>query len=153
MPDILLVLSKWCMLMKHFLGKNMMPFLTRAIDQVQHFLFYRNTALFYLYAATALAHIFLWGILIANRHIIYQPSKEFITLHYKVGIGPDFVGPWYGILALPFLGLAILVGNCIIGRWVYHSERFSSYALAVGALYLQLILAWSLYLIVKANLY
>lgn len=131
----------------------MIPFLKRSFDQLQHVLFYRNTTLVYLYGAAAITHVFLWGILIANRTIVYQPAKEFITLHYKVGIGPDFVGPWYGILVLPLFGLAVLVGNCIIGRWAYHSERFSSYALAASALYLQLIFAWALYLIVKANLY
>lgn len=122
-------------------------------DHMQHFLFYRNKVLAHLYEAAALAHLAMWGILAANIQTVYQPKKEFITLHYKVGIGPDFVGPWYLILLFPLFGCAVLISHCALSRIMYRHDRFSSGALAVSALCLQGVISWALFLIIKANLF
>ncbi len=122
-------------------------------NQLEGWLLFGNKALVYLYSAACVFHLFVWGILAANFQTVYQPTKEFITLHYKVGIGPDFVGPWYVIFGIPLLGLAVLIVNCVLSRTVYHQERFSAYALAAAAASIQIILGWVLYLTVKANLF
>lgn len=127
--------------------------LSRKCDQLQNILFYRNKALLYLYGTATVLHLLLWGTLLVNIQTVYQPTKEFITLHYKVGIGPDFVGPWYAIFAIPFIGLVVLGLNCALGKLAYHYERYSVYSLAVGACCAQIMLLWVLYLILKANLF
>ena len=132
---------------------DMKHVLNHALDQLQNFLFYRNGILAAFYGAALALHIGMWGIFFANLQTIYQPTKEVITLHYKVGIGPDFVGPWYMILAVPLFGLIVLVLNCAVSRSVYHSERFSAHALAVSTIAIQAVLAWVLYLTIKANLF
>mgnify|MGYP001565302320 FL=1 len=122
-------------------------------DQIDRNLLCRDRLLLYFYGTAAILHVVLWGVFVANLHTLYQPDKEFIALHYKVGIGPDFVGPWYYILAIPFLGLAVLAGNMIIGKHTYHHEKFSVYALSSSAACIQGVLIWSLLLIIKANLF
>lgn len=131
----------------------MLTFLNHKLDQLHNILFNRNVALAYLYTGAAAINLALWGMLFANIQTVYRSSREFITLHYKVGIGPDFVGPWYALFAVPLFGLVILLFNCIAGKMVYHHERFSVYALAVTALCVQGILGWALYLPLKANLF
>ncbi len=122
-------------------------------NQLESWLFFRNKALFYLYGSACVVHIVMWGVFFANLQTIYQPTKEFITLHYKVGIGPDFVGPWYVILTIPLCAMIVLILNCFLGRLIYHNERFSAYTLAATALMVQLVCGWALYLIIKANLF
>lgn len=131
----------------------MLHALNQKWDQLEGWLCFRDKVLVYLYGAALIVHIFVWGILLVNFQTVYQPTKEFITLHYKVGIGPDFVGPWYMILVIPLASLALLILNCLLGRMLYHQERFSAYSLAATALCGQIVIGWILYLIVKANLF
>ncbi len=128
-------------------------FLSQLWDQIEGGVLCRDRLLLYVYGVAIILHLALWGIFIMNLNTIYQPDKEFIALHYKVGIGPDFVGPWYYSLAIPLLGLAVIAINMTIGKRAYHHEKFSVYSLAAASMCIQGILIWSFILIVKTNLF
>lgn len=71
---------------------------------------------------------------------IIPMGEENVFLHYTILFGVDLIGPGKRILALPSLGLSILLLNAFIGWLTFPRERLVSYILAVGACFCQIFL-------------
>lgn len=74
-----------------------------------------------------------------------------IVLHYNLFFGVDMVGDYRKIYFLPLVGLIIIILNSALGQFFYKIERLSSYIITLNTLIVQIILAISSYLIIRAN--
>ncbi len=99
------------------------------------------------------AQLILFLAIIANLAmwiIIYQrvePARDLIALHYTIYFGINFIGEWYKIFLIPFLGFFIGCVNALIGHFLYNKNKIGSYILITSALVIQLILLYSVHLI------
>lgn len=106
------------------------------------------------YRRTALASgvlLILMAALPAWRILPFAGDKPFIPLHYNVYVGIDAFGPWYGVFALPALGLALLTVNMAFQAAFYERERVLSVFFAVATLLTELVLLVAMVLIVLLN--
>lgn len=101
----------------------------------------------------AFIHIGLWVSIALQWHSIGGSGSDIIVLHYKVGVGPDLVGPWYEFFILPLLGLLILALNTVCARAWYPFSKQGACALAVTSCALQLAVFWAVKLIIRVNLF
>ncbi len=53
-------------------------------------------------------------------------TSPFFALHYSVYFGVDRIGPPWGLLRTPFLGLALYAVNALISIRLYRTERLAS---------------------------
>lgn len=95
----------------------------------------------------------LWALIILNLDTLYQEGREFIPLHYKVPIGPDFYSSWYGIFVLPIAGILFAVFNFFFSRFLYNHQRVMAYLLMTVAFLCQIIFIRAAYLIIQINLF
>ena len=80
-----------------------------------------------------------------------RPQEEFIFLHYNVLFGVDKIGPWYHVLALPLLGVAVILINTIIGWIHFEKDKFVGFILNMVSVFCQMFLAIAAYLLVFLN--
>ncbi len=52
-------------------------------------------------------------------------TSPFFALHYTVYFGVDRIGPPWGLLRMPLLGLGLLIVNVIVTARMYRSERLA----------------------------
>ena len=52
-------------------------------------------------------------------------TSPFFALHYTVYFGVDRIGPPWGLLRMPLLGLGLLIVNVIVTGRLYRSERLA----------------------------
>lgn len=76
--------------------------------------------------------ILLWIVLLVK----FAGAGEFIVLRYNIYFGISSLGPWWLILLMPALGLAVIVANFLLSVTFYFKNSFVSYSLAfVGAFF------------------
>ncbi len=63
-----------------------------------------------------------------------------VPLHYNIYFGVDWIGPWYALASPAFFGFLVLAVNLVLILMIYEEERFLSYALAGGTVFLELII-------------
>jgi len=84
-------------------------------------------------------NILLWILLF----FFFQPSSEFVPLHYNIYFSIDKFGAWYKIFYIPANALAILFINTILALVFYSREKVISYFFLFSSLFIQLIAFFS----------
>lgn len=115
--------------------------------------FFRDRLLFLLSLAGIGMHGALWVLLFLGFDTIYTPDREYITLHYKILFGTDFVGQWFSVFLVPLTGMIVLAVNFFLARTLYHIEHRLAYVLVSASFVVQGILVFALYLLLQINLY
>jgi len=93
-------------------------------------------------------NIVLWlGLLWQSRSFM-----ESMPLHYNIYFGVDLYGPWYQILLMPSIGLAVILINFTIGSFLYGRDKMLSYFLAGTASFIQFILFLAAFAIIYVNM-
>ncbi len=123
------------------------------LDAVYTRAFFRDRLFFIVFFLGCLLHAVLWTLLFLGFDTLATSDTQYITLHYKILFGTDFVAQWFSLFLVPLCGFLILGINYFLGRTLYHIERRFSIALAAAALAVQVILVFSLYLLLQVNLY
>lgn len=123
------------------------------IRRIYTTIFFRSRTLFSLFFLSLICNALVWGLILLGLDTLYQPDREFIPLHYKVPIGPDFYNQWYWIFLLPVMGLLFIGFNFLFGRFVYPKQRFAAISLSFVGLIVQIIFMRAAYLIIQINLY
>ncbi len=92
---------------------------------------------------TVIANLTMW-IIIYQR---VEPTRDPIALHYTIYFGINFIGEWYKILAIPFLGIFIGFVNALFSHFLYNKNKIGSYILVTSGFCIQLILLYSIHLV------
>lgn len=116
-------------------------------------LFFRERNFFLLTLASIGIHFSIWLLFLWRLSVIYQPSREYTILHYKVVFGADWLGRWYMLFLIPLTGLCILIGQYILARFSHRYQKFFVSPLMVVAACCQGILLVALYLIIQVNIF
>lgn len=66
--------------------------------------------------------------------------NDYIILDYNIYFGINMLGPWYYVLALPGVGLALAVIDYLLAFWVYLKSPLASYFLASAAVAVNLLI-------------
>ena len=110
--------------------------------------FYRDKIVRFNAVVCLLLNIIVWaGLLWQSRTF-----SESIPLHYNIYFGIDLYGPWYQILLIPEVGLAVILINFSVGGFLYAKEKLLSYFSVGLASFIQLILLLAAFAIVYVNL-
>lgn len=116
-------------------------------------LFHRDWRLAWMQGIALLIQCILWISIVLQWNVIGETGSDIIILHYKVGLGPDLIGPWYEFFILPLVGLVILVLNGALARAWYVSAKQGAYALAMTSCAVQIMLFWAVQLVIRINLF
>jgi hypothetical protein len=93
------------------------------------------------FIVSLILNVTLWGALYFRlQPLSYLSQSGQIALHYNVYFGIDRLGPWYFVLALPLLGLFIIIFNNILGYVFYLYDKLISHFFIFSMTALQLIL-------------
>ena len=93
------------------------------------------------FLASIILNVILWGALYFKlQPLSYLSDSGQIALHYNIYFGIDKVGSWYYVLAIPLLGLFIIIFNNILGYIFYLQDKLLSHFLVFSQTALQLIL-------------
>ena len=130
-----------------------LPKLHPALAEAYTVLFFRDQAFFLTTITALVGNGALWMLLAWQFAILYQPGRDYIALHYKVVFGVDWLGRWYYIFLVPITGLVGLVLQYLLARRAYHYQKTVQRLLMIAAVACQVILFFSLYLIIQANLF
>ena len=79
-------------------------------------------------------------------------NEPFLSLHYNVYFGVDYIGPWYHIFMLPVIGLVLFIINFIFEVVYFEREKILSYFFATSTVFVELILFVAMTLIVLLNI-
>ncbi len=90
-----------------------------------------------LFAAALLVNIALFGFLAMRFNSLPDP----LPLHFDAAGLPDRIEAKNGIVALPVIGLIVVVLNTVLGTLAYRRERAATILLVIGALFVQ-VLMW-----------
>ncbi len=90
-----------------------------------------------LFAAALLVNIALFGFLALRFNSLPDP----LPLHFDAAGLPDRIEAKNGIVALPVIGLIVVVLNAALGTLAYRRERAATVLLVIGALFVQ-VLMW-----------
>ncbi len=82
--------------------------------------------------------------------IIY--GKTAVPLHYNIHVGVDKVGPWWQIYVLPAIGLALMIVNGFLSRFMWSRDPVLSYMLSAATLVLEILLFVAMIFIVFLSL-
>jgi mannose/fructose/N-acetylgalactosamine-specific phosphotransferase system component IID len=84
--------------------------------------------------------------------LFFFPRQEQSTvLHYSSSVGIDFVGEGERILVLPISGLALLIGNFVLGAVIYRADYRAAWVLWGMIPLIQMILLGAFYLLWRVN--
>jgi len=123
------------------------------LDRYYTKLFFRDRVFSLFFVAGLLAHAAQWILLFLAFDTIYSPDKAYITLHYKIIFGTDFVAQWFSIFLVPLVGLAVFIINALISRTLYNIDKRLAIACMATAFFVNAVLLWALYLLLQVNLY
>lgn len=123
------------------------------LDTVYTKTFFRDRFFFSIFSFGVMAHGVLWILLFLGFDTLVTSDTQYITLHYRVLFGTDFVAQWFSIFFIPFVGLLVGCVNYTLARTLYNIEHRLAYALEWAALAVQGILIFALYLLLQINLY
>lgn len=90
-----------------------------------------------LFVAALVVNVALFGFLAVRFNSLPDP----LPLHFDAAGLPDRIEAKNGIVALPVIGLIVMVLNTILGTLAYRRERAATVLLVIGALFVQ-ILMW-----------
>lgn len=76
-----------------------------------------------------LLNVVSWGLLLFN----FYGASEYIILEYTIYFGISSLGPWYYVLIVPFIGLAVIVINFMLSFVLYLKYKILSYFCAMAA--------------------
>ncbi len=116
-------------------------------------IFFRSRFFLSVVTLSFIANMLIWTLVLLGFDTLYQVDREFIPLHYKVPIGPDFYSNWYWIFVLPITGLLFVIFNFFFARFVYPKQRVLAFSLILVGLITQIIFMRAVYLIIQINLY
>ncbi len=128
---------------------SMHPFFGRLYTQA----FFRSPIFCIGTSLVILFNAAMWALLAVQFSTVYQPSGDFIALHYKVFVGVDLASDWYMIFSLPLFGLLAGVLNHALSFKLYHTYPFLMPFFIATSLCVQLILLFALSLIIQVNIY
>lgn len=63
-----------------------------------------------------------------------KPAEEPITLHYNIYFGPDLIGEWTWVFAMPAVGAAIIVINVVLAAVLDKSRILGHLAMGIAVL-------------------
>ncbi len=116
-------------------------------------LFFRDRFLLAFLVVSLGINAFVWANIFLKMDILAQPQREFILLHYKVFLGPDYYAAWQTIFFLPAIGLGIIILNYYLGFRAYHYQRLISYSVHCGSALCQAIILLAVLLIIQINIF
>ncbi|MBI4239592.1 hypothetical protein HY620_01235 [Candidatus Uhrbacteria bacterium] len=116
-------------------------------------LFFRDPFLLVSTILALVGNMLNWAFIVWRYDILVRPEREFISLHYKVFLGPDFYGPWQYIFFIPALLLIIMLLNYSFARRLYHFQRMSTYALSTASVFCQACALLATHLIITINIF
>ncbi len=90
-----------------------------------------------LFVAALFVNIALFGFLVVRFNSLPDP----LALHFDAAGLPDRIEAKNGIVALPVIGLIVMVLNTVLGSLAYQRERAATILLVIGALFVQ-VLMW-----------
>ena len=123
------------------------------IDTFYTKVFFRDRLLFFLSCGGMVVYGALLLLLSLGFDTLYTSDREYITLHYKILFGTDFVAQWFYIFLIPLAGVVVFALNFFVGRVLYNIERNLTYASMAVALLVQGLLFFGLILLLQVNLY
>ena len=116
-------------------------------------LFFRDPFLLISASLVIIGNILNWALIIVRYDVLVHPEREFISLHYKVFLGPDFYGPWQYIFFIPGFLFLIMLLNYVLARRLYHFQRVSAYALSCSNVFCQALALLATHLIITLNIF
>lgn len=87
------------------------------------------------------------------RYSAVLSGNEFLSLHYKIFMGADYVGRWQYIFLLPFSGFVCIAVNYVFSRMLFYSYRSTAQILMVCAALFQYLLLFAVYLLIQINMF
>lgn len=79
-------------------------------------------------------------------------GKTAVPLHYNIHVGVDTIGPWWQIYTVPAIGLAILLVNLILARYMWTRDPMLSHVAVTASLVLQVVMLAAMIFIVFLSL-
>lgn len=125
--------------------------LNPSLDTLYTKFFFRDRPFFLFIAGSGGLTILLWLFLIINLDTFRPSDTEYITLHYKMIVGTDFIARWESIFLIPALAVFIVICNTALARGMIHAHKPLARALACAALITTAVLFFSLYLLYRIN--
>lgn len=113
--------------------------------------FLRDRQFFLLFAGAVGVNALIWTLLALGLDTFRPSDTEYITLHYKIIFGTDFIARWETIFLIPGLGVFFIAVNMVVGRSMYHIQKTLSNALMLTALFGNVVLFFALYLLLRVN--
>lgn len=123
------------------------------IDDWFTVLFFRNRWFCIESAIVTLLHCGIWILLFLNWDILVQEGRDFISLHYSVYSGVDFVAPWYAIFVAPAIAGCIAIGHSAWARLQVLSHPALAHMTMIVAGVVQIIVSVSLWLVIRINIF
>ena len=78
--------------------------------------------------------------LISARVVPLIYPKSAVPLHYNIHVGVDSVGPWWQIYTVPAIGLAIVLINLWLAKFMWTRDPVLAYIAGAATLTLQIML-------------
>lgn len=85
--------------------------------------------------------------------IAFQVPRDVaqVFLHYTILFGVDTVGGWHDLFLPPLGGFLILLGNGLLGWWLFQTDKYLAHFLNAMAALVQVFLFGAAYLLVMLN--
>ncbi|MBI4253372.1 hypothetical protein HY623_04340 [Candidatus Uhrbacteria bacterium] len=122
-----------------------------SLDALYTKFFFRDRPFFLFIAGAGGLSILSWLFLIINLDTFRPSDTEYITLHYKMIVGTDFIARWESIFLIPALAVFIVVCNTALARGMIHAHKPLARALSCAALITSAVLYMSLTLLYRIN--
>lgn len=97
---------------------------------------------------SVLINAIMWVLLIFN----FWQDSQYIVLGYNIYFGISSFGPWYQILLMPILGVAVILLNFSLSFSLYLKEKILSYSLAFIASIFNFIIFLAANIIIYVNI-
>lgn len=123
----------------------------RRFDTFYTKVFFRDRPFLLIGIGALCIHGLIWLLLILGFDTFRATDTEYITLHYRIIFGTDFIARWESIFLIPGLGAGMIVLNTMIARAIYHIGRIVSVALMSAACVGNALLLLVLYLLLQIN--
>lgn len=123
------------------------------IDDWYTTVFFRNRFFLLESIGVALLHGGIWALLFLNWSILVQEGRDFISLHYSVFSGVDFVAPWYAIFVAPAIAGCIAIGHGVWARLHVLGRPALAHLAMIGAGVIQCIVFVALWLVIRINIF
>jgi hypothetical protein len=94
-----------------------------------------------------ISQIFMWVYALK----VTPNTEEHLFLHYNIIFSVDLAGEWWKIFFVPIGGVLILFANVGMSWFLYGEDKILARFLSVIGAFLNLCIAWALYLILSIN--